>query len=149
MKGFPDLPPLWLVLFMAMAWALARFGPLAFAPFGSLRIFGVAVALAGVCLIAWSAVWFWRKKTTIEPHHTPGTLIVEGPYRISRNPIYLGLVLILTGEVLWLGALSPVALPPIFLVILTERFVKPEEAALQAAFGRAAQDYLSATRRWI
>jgi len=149
MKGFPDLPPLWLLLFMAMAWALARIGPLAVASAGALQFFGGAVGLVGLCLIGWSAYWFRRRNTTIEPHHTPGALIVEGPYRISRNPIYLGLVLILTGQVLWLGALSPAALPPILLVILTERFVKPEEAALQTAFGRAAWDSMSATRRWI
>jgi protein-S-isoprenylcysteine O-methyltransferase Ste14 len=55
--------------------------------------------------------WFWRKKTTIEPHHTPTALIVEGPYRLSRNPIYLALLALLAGYVLRLGSLGPCSCP--------------------------------------
>ncbi len=149
MKGFPDLPPLWLLAFMALAWAVARFVPGAAVVSVAFQGAGMALAIGGVALIAWSGFWFWRKKTTIEPHHAPGTLIVEGPYRLSRNPIYLGMVLILTGQVLWLGALPSLVLPPIFLIVLTHRFAKPEEAALIAAFGAEAHRYLAATRRWI
>ncbi len=149
MKGFPDLPPLWLLAFMALAWLLARFVPLVGVQSTLLQLAGMALSAAGFALIGWSALWFWRKKTTIEPHHAPGTLIVEGPYRIGRNPIYLGMIAILTGQVLWLGALSPVILPPILLLILTARFAKPEEAGLIAAFGQEGRDYLSRTRRWI
>lgn len=107
------------------------------------------IAVSGLVLIGWSAFWFWRKKTTIEPHHQPGTLIIEGPYRLSRNPIYLGMVAILVGQVIWLGALLPVLLPPALLWILTERFAKREETALIAAFGDEAHTYLAATRRWL
>ena len=110
MKGFPDLPPLWLTLFMALAWAMARFVPLAGGPDVFVQRFGTVVAVLGLGFICWSAAWFWKKKTTIEPHHTPGTLIIEGPYRLSRNPIYLGMVLILSGQVMWFGALSPACL---------------------------------------
>jgi protein-S-isoprenylcysteine O-methyltransferase Ste14 len=149
MKGFPDLPPLWLLLFMALAWAMARFVPLAGGPDALVQRFGMIVAVMGLGFIFWSAAWFWRKKTTIEPHHTPGTLIVEGPYRLSRNPIYLGMVLILSGQVIWFGALSPAILIPIFLLVLSRRFVLPEEAALIEAFGDEARAYLSATRRWL
>lgn len=110
---------------------------------------GIGVAVLGLCVIGWSAHWFWRKKTTIEPHHTPGTLIVEGPYRLSRNPIYLGMVLILAGQVIWQGALLPLILPPILLMVLTKRFAEPEEASLLDAFGEEGRAYLMATRRWI
>lgn len=149
MKGFPDLPPLWLLAAMALAWAAARFVPILIAPPGPREAFGLVLVVVGVALIAWSAFWFWRKKTTIEPHHTPGTLIIEGPYRLSRNPIYLGMVLILTGQVIWLGALSAILLPLVLLIVLTERFAKPEEEALIAAFGAEGRTYLAATRRWI
>ncbi|GAB5445713.1 methyltransferase family protein [Gymnodinialimonas sp.] len=149
MKGFPDLPPLWLLAFMGLAWAMARLVPILTVRAGALQTIGTLVAIAGVGLIFWSAWWFWRKKTTIEPHHTPGTLIIEGPYRLSRNPIYLGMIVILTGQVLWLGALSPALLPPLFLLVLTTRFAKPEEAALLAAFGEEGRAYLAATRRWV
>ncbi len=149
MKGFPDLPPLWLAAFMVAAWAMARYVPLLSVPSGGLRGIGIFVAVTGCALVAWSAWWFWRKGTTIEPHHTPGTLIVEGPYRLSRNPIYLGLLLILSGQVIWLGALAPVVLLPVYFMILTTRFAKPEEENLVRTFGAEGQAYLAATRRWI
>ena len=109
-KGFPDWPPIWFAGFCAVAWLLARELPLVVA-FGPLfRGLGLVMIAAGLGLIGWSALWFWRKKTPIEPHHTPRALIVEGPYRWSRNPIYLAMLAMLTGYVLWLGVLSPVLL---------------------------------------
>lgn len=149
MKGFPDLPPVWLLLGLALVWVLATYLPL-------LRLFGpvfqaggVVLALAGVALIVWSALWFWRKKTTIEPHHDPAVLIVEGPYRFSRNPIYLGMLAILTGAVMWHGALSALPVPFAFVAILTRRFIEPEEAALRRVFGEEAQVWLARSRRWL
>ncbi len=109
----------------------------------------MVLALAGLALIGWAALWFWRKKTTIEPHHAPTALIVEGPYRLSRNPIYLGLLAILTGAVVWLGTLSAVPVPVAFAAILSRRFIEPEEATLRRAFGSEAERYLTATRRWL
>ncbi|MBF9041742.1 isoprenylcysteine carboxylmethyltransferase family protein [Rhodobacterales bacterium HKCCE4037] len=149
MKGFPDLPPLWLALFMALGWGLARFLPVAGAPDPVLHRLGLLVACVGLGFIAWAALWFWKKKTTIEPHHAPETLIVEGPYRISRNPIYLGMVLILSGQVLWQGMLSPAVLIPLHVAVLTVRFILPEEAALVRAFGEEGERYLAGTRRWL
>ncbi len=113
------------------------------------RLFGGVLVAAGIAMIGWSALWFYRKKTTIEPHHTPKTLIVEGPFRISRNPIYLGMLAILLGIVFAYGALSTVVLPGIFAIILTKRFILPEEALLIEQFGDEARRYLAATRRWL
>jgi protein-S-isoprenylcysteine O-methyltransferase Ste14 len=149
LKGFPDLPPVWLAGFLGTAWVIdlglplvAVFGPL-------LRIAGALLMLAALGLIAWSAWWFWRKRTTIEPHHTPSALIVEGPYRLGRNPIYLALLGILTGYVLVLGSLGPAILPYAFHRVLTRRFVEPEEATLRRIFGAEAEAYLARTRRWL
>ena len=149
MKGFPDLPPIWLAGFVVIAWFLAAELPLLIV-FGPLfQLLGLVTCFTGFAAITWSALWFWRKKTTIEPHEAPKALITEGPYRYSRNPIYLGLVMILTGYVLWLGALSAVLLPGLFISVLTLRFIQPEEARLVEAFGAEAERYLQATRRWL
>ena len=134
---------------MGLAWLLARFLPFVERVDPLMQKFGLLVAGLGVLFIFWAALWFWKKKTTIEPHHSPGTLIVEGPYRLSRNPIYLGMVLILSGVVLWLGALSPAVLIPLLLGVLTTRFAVPEERALVDRFGAEGQAYLEATRRWL
>lgn len=149
MKGFPDLPPVWFAGFCAAAWLLARELPLVTA-FGPLfRGGGIVLIVAGIGAVGWSAWWFWRKRTTIEPHHEPRKLITEGPYRFTRNPIYLGLLAMLTGYVLWLGVLSPVLLPVLFASVLSRRFIEPEEERLIAAFGLEARRYLQQTRRWL
>jgi protein-S-isoprenylcysteine O-methyltransferase Ste14 len=149
MKGFPDLPPIWFAGFCAAAWLLARELPLVLA-FGPLFWgIGILLIVAGFGVIAWSALWFWRKRTTIEPHHDPSALITEGPYRYSRNPIYLAMVAMLTGFVLWLGALSTVLLPGLFIAVLTTRFILPEEERLIARFGLEARQYMQRTGRWI
>jgi len=139
-----DLPPVWALGAAVASWLLALLVPLAGFPFG----FDRGLIAIGVLLILWSAWWFWRKKTTIEPRHTPKALIVEGPYRINRNPIYTGLTLILAGWALSLGALSALIPALVFPFIITRRFVIPEEAALRDAFGDEAERYIAASRRW-
>ncbi len=148
MKGFPDLPPIWLVLFLVLNWALARVvpgfqtGPVT----GALSWGLIAIGLG---LIGWAAFWFWRRKTTIEPHHDPQALIIEGPFRISRNPIYLGMIVILLGSVIGRGQPLGLGLVAVFIYVLTARFAKPEEARLRAAFGVEAKNYIASTKRWL
>ncbi len=141
----PDLPPVWLAGHMAIAWALARWLPLWRFDAGPV---GRLIIVLGVAIILWSAWWFWRKRTPIEPRHTPKALIVEGPYRLNRNPIYTGLVIILAGWALGLGAISALLTVPILPLVLTRRFIAPEEAALRAVFGAEAERYLARSRRW-
>ncbi|PWE27388.1 isoprenylcysteine carboxylmethyltransferase family protein [Pararhodobacter marinus] len=146
-RHFPDLPPVWAAGFFAvqigLGWALPliRFGDWAW-PLGWLLL-GAGLALAG-----WSSVWFWRKKTTIEPHETPGTLIVEGPFRLNRNPIYTAMAICLVGTGFLVGALSAVLLVALFPPVITRRFIRAEELALRAAFGPEAERYMARTRRW-
>lgn len=149
MKGFPDLPPIWLLGFCLLAWVFGWALPLVDLAGPVLRGLGALCSLGGVALIVWSGMWFMRKKTTIEPHETPTVLIVEGPYRLSRNPIYLGMVIILIGVALWQGALSGLVLPVIFILLISKRFIEPEEAALRSEFGAAAETFMASTRRWL
>ena len=100
-------------------------------------------------LLAWSAIWFWRKKTPIEPHHTPKTLIVEGPYRLSRNPIYLALVLLTLAIAIGQGSAFGLIVAVGLWRVLDQRFASMEEALLITTFGEEAHRYLGQTRRWI
>ncbi|MEM9319576.1 MAG: isoprenylcysteine carboxylmethyltransferase family protein [Pseudomonadota bacterium] len=149
MKGFPDLPPLWLAGFCLLTWFCAREIPIGYFGGPVLQLLAGLLSLSGLLIIAWSAIWFQRKGTTIEPHEQPATLIIEGPYRLSRNPIYLGMVMILLALVLWYGALSPIIFPGLFISVLTLRFILPEEEMLRTRFGAEADRYLATTRRWI
>lgn len=143
-RGFPDLPPLWGVGAAALGWGLARVFPVPALPHWP----GPPLAAAGLALIGWSAWWFRAKRTTIEPHREPSALIVEGPFRVNRNPIYTGMALVLAGWAFWLGAASALLAAAAFVWLIDRRFVPGEEAALRRHFGPSADRYLSATRRW-
>lgn len=143
--GFPDLPPVWMLAAALLSWILARALPLVGFP-GA--VLGPVIGSVGSLVILWSAWWFWRKGTPIEPGHRPRALIVEGPYRLNRNPIYSGMVAMLTGFAIWLGALSAFLPVLAFAMLIDRRFVRDEEAGLRAAFGPQAEAYFLASRRW-
>ena len=147
-RDFPDIPPAWFLGVLTAQWAAARALPVVAFEGVAAEAAGWALVGAGFGLAAWAAAWFRRRRTTIEPRDEPTTLIVEGPFRVNRNPIYSGMALVLTGAGLLLGAASSVALALAFPWIVTRRFVRGEEDALRAAFGEEARRYLARTRRW-
>jgi len=144
LREFPDLPPIWALGAAVLAWGLARVAPLAPLPAWPAAPLG----LAGFGIVIWAALWFRRKRTPIEPREAPRALIVEGPFRVNRNPIYSGMVLVLLGWGFYLGAASALVPALAFLVVIDRRFVRAEEGALRAGFGAEAERYLAATRRW-
>lgn len=133
---------------MAVSWGLGRAVPVLSLGGAGQAIGGLLIA-AGVALVLWSALWFWRKKTPIEPHHDAKALIVEGPYRVSRNPIYLALVVIALGYGLRQPTVLALLPVPVLWWVLDRRFAAVEEAVLRAAFGAEADAYLARTRRWL
>lgn len=148
MKRTLDYPPLWLALFAALLWVQAKFLPLG--DFGRVgRMAGIAFVLAGLALAIWAIVWMTRARTTVIPHEVPKALVTTGPFAISRNPIYLGDALILAGLGLAWGALSVVLLLPLFIVVITRRFILPEETRLTAAFGHSFAEWAGRVRRWL
>lgn len=143
-----DLPPVWLVAFLALTWAQARFFPTPFPqPLG--RDIGALAVVVGILVTIAAALQFRRHRTSVIPHQTPSALITTGVYGRSRNPIYLADVLFLTGFALWTGALLGLALVPVLVAVLTRRFIEPEERRLASTFGQAYTDYAAATRRWL
>jgi protein-S-isoprenylcysteine O-methyltransferase Ste14 len=148
-KGFPDLPPIWWLASVLVIYAAKLAVPnwhfdSKFLSSFSWVIFGLALIIIG-----WSAIWFFKKKTPIEPHHTPKTLINEGPYRLSRNPIYLALVLLTVASAIGHGSFIGLGSAALLWWVLDRRFAGPEEALLRQSFGRDADEYISLTRRWI
>ncbi len=139
-----DLPPVWALGAAILSWLLARFVPLISLPEGLGRVF----MIAGIALGIWALIWFRRRKTPFEPRHTPKALVVEGPYRINRNPMYTGMTLILIGWALSLGAVSALIPALAYPVLITRRFILDEEEALRETFGAEAEAYFGRTRRW-
>lgn len=149
MKGFPDMPPIWWLGSIALIYLGKWMLPAAHVSVGFLTGVSWLVLIAGLAMIGWSAYWFSRKKTPIEPHHTPKTLIVEGPYRLTRNPIYLALVMLTVASALGHGSIIGLAVAGGLWWVLDRRFAAPEEALLRATFGAEAEEYLSKTKRWV
>ncbi len=113
--------------------------------------FAMIAAMIGVILAACAIYQFFRLKTTIEPTKPDETsaLVTEGVFRLSRNPMYLALLLVLTGWVIFLGNWYGL-LAPMFFVGYINRFqIQPEERILAAKFSDAYSVYRSQVRRWI
>ena len=146
------LPPLlvWLVFAAAMFGVASSAPRLSFALPGSS---GVALALVvlGVA-VAFSGVFAFRgKRTTVNPL-TPGaasSVVSDGVYRVSRNPMYLGLLLALAGWAVYLSNAGAALLLPGFVAYMTRYQIKPEERALLAKFGSDFAQYMARVRRWL
>lgn len=150
MIRFIDIPPVWLALAVACAWAIGRAEP------AGLGFVHVAGGLAGGILVGGGlilialAIWEMRRmRTTVIPHREADRLVTTGIFRRSRNPIYLGDALILAGLILRLDAVLALPLVPLFLWWIERRFVIPEENLLRRRFRADFARYERATRRWI
>jgi protein-S-isoprenylcysteine O-methyltransferase Ste14 len=107
-----------------------------------LAILGLALTFAGVAAVI-------RHRTTIVPHHPVATLLTGGAYRLSRNPMYTGLVLAYLGLALLFGSWWPLALWPLVIVAVRQLVIRPEEQYLTQRFGQTYTDYQSRVRRWL
>lgn len=104
----------------------------------------VAVALAGV-------VAFRRARTTVDPTRPEAatSIVRSGVYRINRNPMYLGFLLVLVSLAMWLCNAIATSGPILFLLYMNALQIKPEEQALHAKFGAAYDEYVNSVRRWL
>lgn len=144
-----DIPPAWLLGMLVLTWAQTQALPDVTHVIAPLRLLGGALVLAGIALMIWAIAAFRRHRTSVVPHQMPQTIITTGPFALSRNPIYLGDVMILTGAILWWGAWPALILIPLFVLILTRRFIAPEEARMKENFGTEFADFARKTRRWL
>lgn len=92
---------------------------------------------------------FKNAGTTVKPFEVSSALITSGAYRYSRNPMYFGMLMILTGVALLLGTVSPFIIIPIFVITMSRTFIVPEEKMLDERFGNEWKQYKSGVRRWI
>ena len=110
---------------------------------------GVGLIVLGVIIIGSKAVAFRRAATTVIPFEESSSLVVTGLYRYTRNPMYVGMVLILFGVATLTGSLSPFVGPLLFVPLLNSRVIRHEEVMLESQFGQDYIDYKAQVRRWI
>jgi protein-S-isoprenylcysteine O-methyltransferase Ste14 len=144
------LPPvLFLIFALAMGVICWGFGFTHFIRY-PYNVFGLPLLVGGLFLAQASKKMFIRRKTNVHTFDQPDQLITEGFFRYSRNPMYLGFVLALSGiAVLYQGAISSFILVFIFFVITDQWYIRFEERMMRDKFGQAYQEYRQHTRRWI
>ncbi|NNC55306.1 MAG: isoprenylcysteine carboxylmethyltransferase family protein [Pseudomonadales bacterium] len=143
------VPPVYFLLALLGAIAAHKYAPamqLIHAPWNYAGVFFIA---AGLAMAIVSAGAFSRAETPIVPFTTSTTLVTSGCYRFTRNPMYLGMVLVLLGVDLLLGSLTPFLILPIFVLIIHRLFILREEAMLEELFGDEFLEFKRRIRRWL
>ncbi len=143
------IPPIYFLLAIVIMATLAHFVPMSHLIYVPLRVFGGLLILIGFAITTSSAYGFKLAGTPIKPFEQPVKLVTDKLYRYSRNPMYLGMMMMLVGTWIALGSLSPVFVIPVFFLIIQEGFIKYEETFLEERFGDAYLDYKDRVHRWI
>jgi protein-S-isoprenylcysteine O-methyltransferase Ste14 len=143
------LPPVYFVAALIAMYSLHRLvpgGTLIPAPY---HWIGALVLLAGLVCAGRAAGRFRRVGTPVRPFERSTVLVTEGLYRYTRNPMYLGLTLMLVGIAVLLGSFSPFLLVPIFIWWIQRQFIEREEIFLEGIFGQEYLAYKTRVRRWL
>jgi protein-S-isoprenylcysteine O-methyltransferase Ste14 len=144
-------PPIWTMIFLGLTAAVSWLAGLPPIPWPPHHVpIGIAIFFAGGVPPIWAYVIFQVAGTEIDPTaETSRALVTTGPYRLTRNPMYLGLVIIALGMAIWTGWPPMLAAP--VLVFLTANFVHIpfEEAKMRRQFGAAYDAYAGRVRRWV
>ena len=106
--------------------------------------FGVGGMLSGV-----SILYLRRRNTSFEPFDTPTALVCDGPFRISRNPMYLGAALSLSGLAFAFGSLTPWIVLAGYVFGITRYIIRSEEEVMVKHFGVQYDQYRSTVRMWL
>ncbi len=113
------------------------------------NLFGILFLAIGCFLNLTADAAFKKRQTTVKPSETSSALVTDGVFRVTRNPMYLGFVLILVGIGLFMGSLTPFAVIPLLGVLMDVMFIRAEERMLEEEFGDRWVRYKDETRRWV
>jgi protein-S-isoprenylcysteine O-methyltransferase Ste14 len=140
-------PPLMVAAVMALALLLTRLVPVRLGP--PLPALGTTLLFLALAWIGWALLTMARAGTSPRPDRPDQALIAHGPFRLSRNPIYLGFLMIVAGFALHLGDLWAWLAVAASFALLEKVVIAREEAYLTARFGDAYAAYRARVRRWL
>lgn len=143
-------PPIWALVYLIVAVALSV--SYAWRPIVDLRVvpLGITLIATGIALMFWAASIFRAEGTELNPtSETNKRLVMRGPFRITRNPMYLGIVLVSLGIAFWFGSLPMFAVPLLAFATANWVHIPFEEAKMQRQFGTEFDDYMAKVRRWV
>lgn len=144
-------PPLVGAIVALGMWAVAGSGPhFAIVPGLKYAVVGILVA-GGIAVDGLAIMAFRTSRTTVNPlkPERASSMVTGGVYAITRNPMYLGMGLLLLAWAVWLSALLPFAGPVLYVLYLTRFQIQPEERVLRGLFGQEYVDYCGRVRRWL
>jgi len=142
-------PPLIFLAGLAIGFALEALLPGSSIPDALGWILGGALLLAGVALLFSFERAFHRKKTAANPWRPTTAIATDGPYRLTRNPAYVGMALVYLGIALLSQALWVLVPLPVVLAIVDRGVIAREERYLERKFGQEYLDYKRRVRRWV
>ena len=143
-------PPTWALIYLIIAGVVSWFWP--WRTIVDLRIvwLGITLVVIGFAISFWAFSLFRREGTEIDPtSETNKLLVIRGPFRFTRNPMYLGLVIVTLGIALWVGALPMFAIPVLVFATANWTHIPFEETKMRRQFGAAFDTYTREVRRWI
>jgi len=141
----PRMVMLLLVLATVVHWTLPALRVEVF----SSPVLAVCSTAAGFAVMMWAWWLFQKADTAICPTEFSSALVTSGIYRVTRHPMYLGMVMMMIGAAFWFGTLPYYLATVLFFMVINQVFCPFEEDELGATFGVAYSDYCESVRRWI
>lgn len=142
-------PPILAMIHIVIAYLLGYFFPLPFSSPQAVGWVGLGISALGLILGLMAIYEFKRVRTTTDAHGSVKSIVSSGIYRFTRNPIYLGFVLMLIGLPLNIGSYWGIILVPVLVISMNKVVIEKEEVYLEKKFGKAYADYRSRVRRWM
>ena len=134
---------------LIVSWLLDYFFPQFRLINGKFRYIGLVIFLAGLSIAFNSFYLFKKNKTPIIPGAKPTFVVQSGPYKFTRNPMYLGVTLALLGISIYIGNLLSLLSPLIFFIVVNLVYIPFEEKLMENLFGKLYLDYKKKVRRWL
>lgn len=145
--GFP--PPFLYVAFFLVGLLLERIAPAVSLPRGPALAIAAVCLLPGFGLLFWSLLLFLKARTSPLPMLPTTAIVRSGPYRWTRNPMYLAMLLIYTGVALWFDVFWALPFVPAVIFLVGRLVIRKEERYLEEKFGEEYRRYKTQVRRWI
>ncbi len=143
------LPPKILVLSIGLTAILHYTVPGVYAITKPYNSVGWLIIVIGIICMIWTRQTLQRQRTTLHPTEQPNSLVTTGPFRISRNPFYVGYLLVALGVATILGSLLAFFGPLVFLVWINSKVIPTEEHNLEQVFDQRYREYKKHVRRWL
>ncbi|MCH2546479.1 MAG: isoprenylcysteine carboxylmethyltransferase family protein [Alphaproteobacteria bacterium] len=143
------VPPVWLLIAMILMYGLRALFPIMAVVPENYTFIGQVFVFAGFSVMYLAIQAFKKAQTPLKPFVPVKSLVVNGPFRYSRNPIYMGMFLVVIGWAIYLEALSPWFVAMAFIFAIANFWVKPEEIQMEREMGDAYLRYKNEVRRWL